>query len=461
MESNNRKMKNGKHSPENRGESGGSSFKKINVLLAILIVVSLVVLVYRFNIIFFDGDDDNGNGGPITPPTKYTNGSIIPSRDAGIINGHEHIQDATQGEKWINAMDIAGISTTVMLGSPDATFWLHPEGPFNKYDENNEELLKLVYKYPDRFIAFPTVYTYDDYKLEKLQDYLARGAIGLKLFTGHYAVFYEHTGPLDISTMDPIYEYCETNHVPIIWHVHLGIDFLRDQFEVVLKMYPDLIINVPHFMLSSINLWQTNGQGRLRYYLETYPNLYTDISFGYWARDGLWRMSNHTQEFREFMIEFQDRFTFGTDMVCTVHPRKDTEWIANMTLAYRYIVEKENFNISATQDIEGDFNGDAPGTHNGLNLPKDVLDKIYYDNMIKFLNCRPYTDDLDDVIKNSKLRFQDQDQNTTRNDRTDQVESNDLNGGVIGISYGSLILIAVPLLKLKARCKRKGSIIGS
>ena len=78
MESNNRKMKNGKHSPENRGESGGSSFKKINVLLAILIVVSLVVLVYRFNIIFFDGDDDNGNGGPITPPTKYTNGSIIP-----------------------------------------------------------------------------------------------------------------------------------------------------------------------------------------------------------------------------------------------------------------------------------------------------------------------------------------------------------------------------------------------
>jgi predicted TIM-barrel fold metal-dependent hydrolase len=303
-------------------------------------------------------------------------------------------------------MDRAGISTTVMLGSPDATYYINPEGPFNKYNKSNEELFEMVDKYPDRFIAFPTLYTYDTNKTEQLKGYIERGALGLKLFTGHHAVFYEHIGPLNHSTMYPVYEYCESEGVPLIWHVHLGKEYLRKQFAEVLADFPDLIINVPHFMLSSIDLWQTDGQGRLRYYLETYPNLYTDISFGFWVKDGLWRMSNHTAVFREFMIEFQDRFTFGTDMVCTNQARKDVEWIANLTIGYRDILEKEYFNLTVVPDIMGDFNGDDPGTHSGLNLPQDVLDKIYYDNMVKFLNCKPYHESLEDVIKDSKLTYQ-------------------------------------------------------
>lgn len=383
-------------------EPKSNFYRKFNAILVVLIIIFAAVFIYQYYLL---NPDNNDNGDDFQVGTLKIN-SIIPLRESGIINGHEHIQDFTQGEKWLAAMDLAGVSTTVMLGSPDATFLLKPSGPFNKYKDNAEELFKLADKYPDRFIVFPTIYTYDKDKLDLLKIYMKRGALGLKLFTGHHAVFYKDTGPMNEKSMFPVYEYCEKEHVPIIWHVHLGQEYLQIQFEEILEAFPNLIINVPHFMLSSIDLYKTEGQGRLRYYLETYENLYTDISFGYWARDGLWRMSNHTEEFREFMIEFQDRFTYGTDMVCTKEPRKTVEWVANLTLGYRYILEKKYFNLTVTPDIEGDFNGNEPGTHNGLELPQDVLDKIYYDNMVKFLNCRYYYEDLSDVINESKLTYE-------------------------------------------------------
>jgi predicted TIM-barrel fold metal-dependent hydrolase len=317
---------------ENGSKSG--FYTKLNTILVIFIVVSAAVLIYR---LFYlttpesDGEPENGNG-PIV-------GSIIPAREAGIINGHEHIQNVELAERWLGAMDQTGVSSTIMVGSPDATFYLHPEGRFEKYKDSNEVLLQLVDKYPDRFIAFPTIYTYDDDKVELLKDYVKRGAIGLKLFTGHYASFHDYLGPLNVSDMDPVYEYCQRERVPIIWHVHLGIDEIRAEFEDVLSRYPNLIINIPHFGLSSIKI------SRLEFFLETYPNLYTDVSFGYWAKAGLWRISNHSAFYGEKITKFQDRFTFGTDMVCTIHPRKTVEWIANLTQGYRDILEKEYFSF--------------------------------------------------------------------------------------------------------------------
>ncbi|MCK5559596.1 MAG: amidohydrolase family protein, partial [Thermoplasmata archaeon] len=378
-------------------------YKELNAFLVILIIIFAVVFIYRS---YSLNPDDNNDDGLDDYDTTLTVRSIIPSRESGIINGHEHIQNFDQGGKWLAAMEQAGVSTTVMVGSPDATFYLKPSGPFNKYKESTEELFLLADKYPDKFIVFPTFYTYDNDKLDLLKSYIKRGALGLKLFTGHHAVFYKDVGPLTETSMYPVYEYCERENVPIIWHVHLGQEYLQVQFEEIMDSFPNLIINVPHFMLSSTNLWQTDGQGRLRDYLEDYPNLYTDLSFGYWAKDGLWRISNHTEEFRDFLIEFQDRFTFGTDMVCTREPRKTVEWIANVTQGYIDILEKKYFNLTVTPDIEGDFNGDDPGTHSGLELPQNVLDKIYYDNMVKFLNFRYHYEKLSDVINESKLTYE-------------------------------------------------------
>jgi predicted TIM-barrel fold metal-dependent hydrolase len=261
----------------------------------------------------------------------------------------------------------------------------------------------MVDAYPDRFIAFPTIYTYDDNKLELLKDYIERGAIGLKLYSGHYASFHDVLGPLNHSTMFPVYKYCEENRIPIIWHVHLGIDLIREEFEDVLSRYPNLIITIPHFGLSSIKI------SRLEHFLDTYPNLYTDVSFGYWAMAGLWRLSNFSAFYAEKLIKYQDRFQFGTDMVCTKHPRKTVEWIANLTNGYRDILEKEYFNLTVNPDIVGDFNGEKPGQFSGMNLPQNVLDKIYYDNVVKFICGRFYYENLSDVLDETDIKVEGRD----------------------------------------------------
>ncbi len=95
--------------------------------------------------------------------------------------------------------------------------------------------------------------------------------------------------------------------------------------------------------------------------------------------------------FRRFLV-----FTAGDDAHC----------VFDVTQGYIDILEKKYFNLTVTPDIEGDFNGDDPGTHSGLELPQNVLDKIYYDNMVKFLNFRYNYEKLSDVINESKVTYE-------------------------------------------------------
>ena len=238
-----------------------------------------------------------------------------------------------------------------------------------------------------------------------MKSYIDRVALGLKLFTGHLGSFWDVLGPLNHSTMYPIYEYCEKEKVPIIWHVHLGNETIKAEFEEVLADFPNLMINVPHFMMSSIIT------SRLEHFLNTYPNLYTDISFGYFVEAGLWRLSNHSSGYHRILTDYQDRFTYGTDMVVTNAKQKDTQWVAANLQGYKDVLEKKYYNLTIEGLVEDDYNGDNPGTHNGLYLDKEVLDKIYYDNMIKFLNCRFYYENLSEVINGSDLTYETENNN--------------------------------------------------
>jgi predicted TIM-barrel fold metal-dependent hydrolase len=282
-----------------------------------------------------------------------------------------------------------------MLGSPDATFLLKPSGHFNEYDENNDMVVKLAYYYsnefddPPKFIAFPTVNSSDPDNLEKFKDLMSRGAWGLKLFTGHWASFYKYQGPLNRSSMYPIFEYCEKEKIPLIWHIHLGYSYIRDEFEAVLADFPNLIIDVPHWGLRSSDL------PTIEYFLDKYPNLYTDISFGAWAMDGFTRLSGNVSDIRAFCDKYQDRIMFGTDMVYTSHIRKTVEWAANITQAYIDLMSKRTYSVYAPPDVMGDWNGLADGDYNGLYLNQSILDKIFYDNCIKFLLCKYYYEDVD------------------------------------------------------------------
>jgi len=135
-------------------------------------------------------------------------------------------------------------------------------------------------------------------------------------------------------------------------------------FENVVKKHPKLTIVAAH---GAWLVCQDAQIDYLRYMLSTYPNLYIDLAatFQYMPlvnRDNL----------RDFYIEYQDRILYGTD---GGHVPDNS--IASY--ADRYA---NTFAILETnQTVNGGFFGNQPVK--GLDLPKEVLEKIYYKNALK------------------------------------------------------------------------------
>lgn len=310
--------------------------------------------------------------------------------DIQIVDVHEHIQSRKEVPKMIKAMDKAGIDKTVLLGSSWFTITLRPNVGFTRYDENNEELLKIVEEYPGRFEAWITIDPSDPGKLVKLKHYLQRGATGLKLYLGHGFVnpengeYFFHTMAIDDPRMDPVYAFCEDNFVPVCIHVNpspIAAPGFAEEFVSMLKAYPDLKVVCPHYMLSSI------ADSRLRVFLDTFPNLYSDISFGHddFLIPGLKRISRDPEKFRDIFSRYPERFMFSCDLVVTNHPRKTTQWIEDRYMAYIKMLTQKKYKTPVIPGI----------TLNGLALSRDLLEGLFYKNFEKFVSLQPCSTEVD------------------------------------------------------------------
>ncbi len=299
-----------------------------------------------------------------------------------IINAHEHVQSEENIPMLRKAMEDCQVEKMVMLGTSDFTFFLDPEYGFTGYDENNETIVGISNKYPDVFAALVTMDPRDEEKLEKLKKYIDAGAAGVKLYNGHgsfYDMFFNM--PLDDPGMMEVYEYCEQEGIPILHHINTG-RFLTEM-EHVLQEFPDLVQVVPHFMLSSGNL------SRLTRLMREYPQLYTDISFGHpdFLVAGFGRISNNHLAFREFMKNYRDRITYGTDLVVTTYKAKTRAYIDDIHLAYMDLLEKDEFTLPASiygmMSSDARKNVDQERIYRGLALDDETLRMIYHDNAMK------------------------------------------------------------------------------
>lgn len=296
--------------------------------------------------------------------------SSCTARSPQIINVHEHIQSEENVEKLLEANDKVGIEKTVLLGSPIETLLFDGSEGFSRYDENNQVLLDIAKKYPDKFLAFCTIYWYDQDKLSKLKKCVQDGAKGLKLYNGH-GFYYEM--PLDDLRMQEIYDYLEKANLPVLFHVNGG-KYLNE-FRNVLEQHPKMKVICPHFCLLSGNL------NTLKNLMNDNPNLYVDVSFGYadYMKEGFERFNVDIEKYRSFFIEYQDRLLFGTDAVVTDASFKNADWFAQMFSFYKQWLEQENFTFNVEKPVS--INIEAKGLH----LPADILEKIYHDNAEEFL----------------------------------------------------------------------------
>lgn len=228
-------------------------------------------------------------------------------------------------------------------------------------------------KYEGRFLLCLSDYRIANglkYSPEELAEWQGLGVVGYKIWVGLSPLVDDPANEATFAKMEQIgllgasvhiaqpypSKYCQD---PVqYWRAHNG-------WERVLDRHPRLVVVQAHMLDHFLSDEQLEYLG---YVLETYPNVNLDLSarmqrFHHMDRDKL----------REFVITYADRILFGTDS-----QREPLKEKLERT-AHRY---NRCFQILETRSIvKGGFYGDKEVT--GLELPLDVLEKIYYRNAVR------------------------------------------------------------------------------
>ena len=206
--------------------------------------------------------------------------------------------------------------------------------------------------------------------------------IGLKFWFGdpHRVIQEGESGitKIDNPAYEKLFATCERNNI-LLTSLHIADpngpfysrqNWMKDPvyywgqiraFENVVAKYPNLTIVAAH---CAWIICQDAQVDYLRYMFSRYPNLYVDISATYQYLPLL-----NYDNLRDLFIEYQDRFLYGSDFSSF---RDD----AIQGAADRYA---SHFEILESDRIIDNRNGQMKG----LNLPKEVLEKIYYKNALK------------------------------------------------------------------------------
>jgi predicted TIM-barrel fold metal-dependent hydrolase len=378
-----KKKKASKNSPETSvadapASDGARIVRAVAIALAILAVAAGI---YYFTTKHDQAPPSNAEALREEPaPPALDAPSDAPLKPFHVVNAHEHLFSRKYLDKYLAACQRTGIVKTLFVASSEYTLKGKGSDARTGNDENSEELLAAAREHPDAIIPFCTIHPGDPQKLDKLKGFVAQGAKGLKLYTGH-GNFYER--PLDAEEMMPVYAYCAETGLPICWHVNFGK--YKAEFERVLERFPRMRVIVPHF---GVTFFQPGSQNwnEFEALFDKYPNLYTDTSFG--TREilvsGLEAVSSHPEPFKAFIRKHPDRVLWGTDMVITGNKEKSEEWIAAINTACRNALEKDVYAFpmgAKGGKYAAPTSTNEKGLFRGLALEDDTLRKIYETNI--------------------------------------------------------------------------------
>lgn len=224
-----------------------------------------------------------------------------------------------------------------------------------------------------------------DYPPEELEQWLDRGYIGYKIWAGPPARKLKPGQKGFPYVDDPAHEptFARLEQCGMLCaSIHIGdpcgpwgrrTKWLPDPVEYwrniaawrnVMERHPNLNVVCAHGMWA---VCQDAQIDYLRNMLATFPKMNVDLAatFQYFplvTRENL----------RSFMIEYADRIVFGTD-ASRVPKEQATQYALRYWRAFR-ILESDG-------ELEGGFFGG--GRMQGLGLPRDVLEKIYYKNAVR------------------------------------------------------------------------------
>jgi len=253
--------------------------------------------------------------------------------------------------------------------------------------------------YPNRFVTFANISfegidepDWGEKTAAGLEeDVRERGARGLKIYKNLGMFVQDASGktvPADDPRIDPVWEKCADLGIPVLIHVGEPSPFYEpwDRFNerwLELKEKPDRRRPPEKFpsweetMAAQHNLfrkhprttfinahfgWLGNDLGRLGRLLDELPNMYTETGAI------LAELGRQPRAAREFMIRYQDRVMFGKD-----------SWEPSEYHVYFRTFE------TADEYFEYYRRRHANWRIYGLDLPDEVLRKVYYENALKII----------------------------------------------------------------------------
>jgi predicted TIM-barrel fold metal-dependent hydrolase len=262
-----------------------------------------------------------------------------------------------------------------------------------------KNLLQSVKLYnPKRFVIFTNIdfNSLDDpawqtKTLKQLENDVKMGAQGLKVYKSLGMEDHDSKGNrvhVDDPRIDPIWEKCGELGIPVLIHsadpkpFWMPMDAKNERW-LELKIHPDRkrsdtnpapweqIIQEQHnvfkkhpktkFIAAHMG-WYPNDLEKLGKLLDEMPNMY--VEFGAVIAE----LGRQPRTARNFMIQYQDRVMFGKD---AWHPEEYTTYFRVLETADEYFPYHKRYH--------------AFWRMYGLELPDDVLKKIYYRNALKVI----------------------------------------------------------------------------
>jgi hypothetical protein len=377
------------------------SFKNfLKVLLFLLSVLLLVLIVSGISYYVINKTQIKNN---LMDIEEYSPISTLKVSENPIKNSKYPFIDVHSHHWNMAVQDLSGIVEEMddlnmkfminLSGSGYATFL----GKQSLMDLNLSKSLKNVKEnFPSRFGIFVNLdlkkiddkdFTSNSVKI--LQNAVKDGAIGLKIYKDLGLTLKDSKGvrvKVDDKRLSPIWNACGELNIPVL--IHSGepspffdpIDKYNERwlharqkpnsfrpsnrypsFDTVMKEQYNMFKN--HSNTTFINAhmgWMANDLDKLEKHLDSLPNVYTEIG----AVIG--ELGRQPRRARQFFIDYQDRIMFG----------KDT---------YKKSEFDVYFRVLETNDEYFDYYRKRHGLWKmyGLNLPDEVLKKLYFKNALK------------------------------------------------------------------------------
>lgn len=243
-------------------------------------------------------------------------------------------------------------------------------------------------------------------EIERISKTFEQGAIGIKIWKNIGMTYKDENGDFimaDHPRLEPIFQFVQDQGKTLMAHLgeprncwlpleemtvnndrsyferhpeyHMYLHPEYPSYEQQVEARDNLLAKFPEIRFVGAHLGSVEWNvDELAKRLDRFPNMAVDMA----ARIGhlQFQSQKDREKVRNFLINYQDRIIYGTDLGISGNPDPEkvkTNAIATWQKDWKYLVSEESMESA---DVNGAFQG--------LKLPKEVVDKIYYHNAKKW-----------------------------------------------------------------------------